>query len=316
MVICGTDKVKGVCNISSLGLQITRTGRHIVSDDAIRNNDVQLAQRLGFITCQADGNSLLVPGGETVNVPTERQIELRNICNRTINFTVAPGSMLANQSIHLKNERSGKRTVHNAMQLPPGGSITIAESTLKSKEVQSALASRLLEIVGAANPIEMTEGSVRANPTEGEMNLEDNGLETNEEVSAPNVINTPFPNPVRASEVPGPKRPRAVVWNPTGNPVIKKSSQSMVWIPGKDGKRSSAQVVETAQTEQDVVFVDKVQEAERIAKHPVLSKLPPQPEVQIEFVDQKQEAERIAKHPILGQQQQGELQQDVQPQGS
>jgi hypothetical protein len=318
MRILGTTKIRGVCDISSIGLQVVKGKTYYVDDAAIHNNDVQTAMRLGFISCESDAAAPSIPSR-----PTARYVTLKNACNRTINFSLPPEDVsAATQTVTLKNARTGKLTQYPAIQIDPGQTITVKDVALKSTQIQAALANGVLQIEGSAEKRTLTEGNVRcAYPVKSDLGPEDNTLETNEEavtptvMSAPkeaenvkavkphNLIDSPTPDPVQAPDPAGPRR-KAVIWNPANNTVMKKPGQSVVWIPGKTGKPSPAQTVEmVSDSEKEVRFVDQEQDAQRVADRMATNPdFKPPVEQEIVFADQKQEAERVAKHPVLGQQ--------------
>ncbi len=205
MVIKGTSKIKGVLDLSSVKLQITKGATYSLSDNDYWNSDVQSAIRMGFVAT----------AGEPQNKSKNAAKVVR--CINSYNRTISIGAI-------------GKE-VH------PGHSFTLREDQLKDPDVKVALSRGMVTVVQIVDTSDQTEGFLELGnifekeekskqedkkaEAEAFKKLRDQKVELETNESLPNmtkVINEENPPPVRNKDID--PRKRSIIWNPTGdNPV-------------------------------------------------------------------------------------------------
>ncbi len=247
MYIKGTKMIKGVLDLSSIGVQLERGGRFPVTEEQLYDPNVQTALHMGFIVKEGELQASDKIGDPTA-AKTDRKVTCLNMHSRPISLK------------ELNRE------------IPPKAEFELKESQLKNAHIKQAINKgmiRVLQIVGSDSDFSETfvkmgdlfeekqsEG-LEAKQKEAEDFVK--SLETNEELEVttkmlePKVIVDENPAPVKQSEVQDPKRAH-VIWNPANNPVINEMKNPEVVEKDKD----------------DPTFIDKKHEQERIDAHPVL----------------------------------------------
>lgn len=246
ITIKGTIKIKGALELSGINKQLKAGDRLPLTDEDFSDHTVQLAVSMGLITYETGG---------ILDLGSNRSaIKLRNIYDRPIRINA------------LEDE------------VRPGQTFTLSEDQVNSSDIRGALAKGLLEIVSSARATQETnESNVRVGnifDAETEMlggptpDTEDNPkhLETNEEVFAPNVINTDDPKPVEKDDIPDPKG-KTVIWNPTHSPVVHtKTQMKAVAISPNE----APEMIESTVDVSNINFVDAELDQERKQSHPIL----------------------------------------------
>lgn len=246
ITIKGTSKIKGALDLSGINKQL-KTGERIpLTDQDFSDYTVQLAVSMGFITYEK-GGILDIGSGNSA-------IKLRNIYDRPLRINA------------LEDE------------VRPGQTFTLSEDQVNSGDIRGALAKGLLEIVSSARAAQETdESNVRVGnifdaeaetPENTTSDLGDNPrhLETNEEVFAPNVINTDDPKPVEKDDIPDPKG-KTVIWNPTHSPVAHAKTQMEAVSISRDG---ASEMIESTVDVSNISFVDAELDQQRKQSHPIL----------------------------------------------
>ncbi len=256
MHIKGTDRIKGVLDLSSVGVQMEKTSVYPVSEEQLQDSNVQTALNMGFITLE--GGPKKSKGKNKDEGPkTDRIVKCLNTHPRS----------LALSEINT--------------EIAPQAEFELKESDLKKPHIKQAIDKQMikvLQIIGSDS--DYTESFVKMADIFDEQQAENveqkqkeaeefvNSLETNEElVTSENVIDEPNPPPVKKDAIKDPKRGH-VIWNPAGNPVINEMKNTHVVKKDID----------------ETIFVDKEAEQKRIDSHPVLKNKEVQQNTEVDFL--------------------------------
>ncbi len=272
IVIKGTEKIKGVLDLGDVGLQLKTGDTFSLAEDQFYKHGVQIALKMGLISYSR--NSIPDPDAETI-------VQLRNTFDRSITINAIDSDVR------------------------PGQTFGLSEDLINNADIQGALAKGMLEIVSTIRaPEQNTETSVEVGglfkeevpgpipPMHQEVISiprgldvsEDNILETNEELSVPNVIEEENPDPIRKSDIPDPKG-KTVVWNPNKDPIPHTQSQmdSIDARAGEIGDHSP--MAETdIHISDEISFVDEELESKRRESHPVLKNKPEKSDDGLDFI--------------------------------
>lgn len=250
----GTSKIKGILELSGINKQVKPGNMVPITDIEFCDNTVQVAINMGFVTYKKDNQT---------DTPFQ-SLKLRSIYNRPIRINALNGD------------------------ISPGQQFTLTEDQISSADIRAALAKGLIEIVSSVRAKPIKEATVKIGNIFAEKeNLSDildgEYLETNEEASPPKiveaktrVVDTETPDPVAKKDVQDPKR-KTVVWNPNRDPIAHTRT-GMDAVTADNGDASSINATE------EINFVDKKMEEERIKKHPVLKTIPQTNNDEIEFI--------------------------------
>ncbi len=255
MHLKGTKKIRGVLILASVKAELGRGQTFPISDNDFWNQDVQIALQAGYaVAIGAPAEKLTTPSDPEEE---DRLITCRNNYSRPLSL---PGF---------------------DMEIGPNKKFSIKESQLNQADIRAAVSKNIISVVSSSTPAEFAEGTVsisakrpekvkaalpesqnpkidydkltpaqrlllnavqkkHAPQPESETKHSQVNLETNEELRTTNVIDDENPPPVRKEDIPDTKR-NAVVWNPTGAPVINVVKGAVVAL-GKQGfaKTSSA----------------------------------------------------------------------------
>ncbi len=260
MFIKATSRVKGILDLSGIGVQLTPGSTHPVTEKQFHDNTVQIAIKMGLLTCDKTEPA--------VDYNENRMVTLRNIFDREIAVS----------------------TLETTVR--PGATFSISEEHLNREDIRAALAKGMFEIISTTDKRAiLTETAINidaeGNISESESDVhtgmvidmnEDNGndtLETNEELGTPkvvemrNVIDVENPPPVQPSDVPDPKK-QSIVWNPNKDPIRHSSG--------------SEPFVESDGSPDEISFVDKEVESQKRESHPLLKDVPLEKNDDQEFI--------------------------------
>lgn len=277
VVIKGTDRIKGVLDLNDVGLQLKTGDTFSLAEDQFYKHGVQIALKMGLITYSH--NNVPDPNAETI-------VQLRNIFDKSITINAIDSDVR------------------------PGQTFGLSEDLVNNADIQGALAKGILEIVSTIRSEEpdtetsIEVGGIFKEETPGPIpqmqqeisiprgldisddlgSVPDNVLETNEELSVPNVIEVENPDPIRKSDVPDPKG-KTIVWNPNRDPIPHTQSQ-MDAIGARTGEiGNDSPLVETdINVSDEISFVDKEADAERLESHPILKDQPKKVDDGLDFV--------------------------------
>lgn len=336
MVIKGTEKIKGVLDLSSVGLQLKKGAVYSISDNDFWNSDIQSALKMGFLSSAGD--------------PTQKGDDSKKVV-RCINSYHRPITL---------NSVSAKEVM-------PNHSFTLPESKLNDPDIRVAISKGMITVTQVIDPNSRSEGFLelgslfakesKKSPKNEEQTIKQspNTLETNEEIDSlgkvvdetesekeivwnpsgkkkvvsfkdamrtqvdnedqseilkprkepegthtGNVISDPNPAPVQAEDD---KKRQTVVINPHKSRVTN-TAKSYVWNAEKQVNDEPQQKLSHKQID-DILFVDEKQEKEKIASHPILSKKQIVEEIDDPIIPDPV-TDRIAKHPVLSKKQQNE----------
>ena len=302
MKIIGTEKIKGVLDLSSIKMQLKKGQSLNVRDDDFWQSDVQTALSLGFLRsegsvqndCKEDGNKV---------------VKCKNTHCRSISMK------------------------ENDAEIKPGQVFTLKQKEIESPAVKSAVSRGLIKILSMASE-EVDEGSVSVTKLlSGEEDIEIDGFEeddvsisdlltkkpaidTNEEIPAATVI-------IKEANIKPVKDTKEVVWNQHQEDMEVRSIESTTKVitsedpdpvdANEGDPKGKSVVVDPNKTryqkykkDENVIFVDKESEKERIQAHPTMDpdkkKLAAQ-NADIDIIDEVDEDEkRRQQHPVLGKQ--------------
>lgn len=295
MIIQGTEKIRGALNISRPKMELKRDQVIRISEADYNSPDMQTALGRGLIKVIEDSSS------NKSKVPRIKAIFCRSVHNKTITVSALPQG------------------------IKPGEEVALTPEQFDSADIQTALGRGYLEVINSADANESTisvkltklQAEVKSRPPQ-----QDNGLETNEEISTPcQVIEAPKglkaaviwgqkePAPVQkidtveevqkrnimmpsdVIDTPDPepvksedKKGSSIIWNPSNNPVMNQMKNAV--IGGPKGN-------------QDITFVDKEQDEARHQSHPLLKNIPVKSEEELGFADEIEQEQRINAHPVL-----------------
>ncbi len=205
----------------------------------------------------------------------------------------------ADMTVQLRNVYDRVITV-NAIgsDVRPGQVFGISEEALNSPDIQGALAKGILEVVSSvrsSNPVieetdvkvgelfesinEPEEETITAESLEKEATY----LETNEELSAPNVIDVPNPEPIGKADIEDPKG-KSVVWNPNREP-IPHTRNSMEAVDARGLNLDNPLIEMDVSVSDEISFVDQELKDQKIQSHPILKDKPAVESNDLDFVE-------------------------------
>lgn len=263
MIIRGTKKIKGVLDLTGINKQLKAGDRLPITDNEFNDYTVQIAVNMGLLTYE-EGNLIQAGDGS-------KSIKLRSIYDRPIRINALDAD------------------------IRPQESFVMTEDQVNSADIRGALAKGLIEIVSSAKPIEGKEGTVKVGNLFDEEEepiahpVDPNDfLETNEELSAPkvvdeveptNIIDTEDPDPVKKSDLVDPKK-KSIVWNPNKDPIAHTRTGMDAVSASKDNSKSDEANIDVG----EISFVDEELDKERVEKHPILKNKPREIENDIDFL--------------------------------
>lgn len=263
LVIKGTDKIKGILDLGDVGLQLKTNDEYSLSEQQFYQHSVQVAIKMGLVTYSQNS----VPDPEA-----DMTVQLRNVYDRTITVN-AIGS-----------------------DVRPGQVFGISEEALNSPDIQGALAKGILEVVSSvrsSNPLieetdvkvgELFESTNEPEETITAESLEKEAtyLETNEELSAPNVIEDDNPAPIVKKDIPDPKG-KSVVWNPNREPIPHTASR-MDAVDARGLNLDNPLIETDVSISDEISFVDQELNEKRLRSHPILKDKPAPESNDLDFV--------------------------------
>ncbi len=254
MIIKGTNKIKGVLDLTGIGKQLTSGDEFSITENEFYDHTVQIAVKMGYITYR-QGTSL-------IDMHAATGIRLKNIYNRPISINALDS------------------------EVRPGDVFTLTAEQVNNSDIRSAIAKGLVEVVSSVQTTKGTEATVKVGDVFGEKKSAQTKktepvLETNEELGEPkivestkvvdsptNIIDTETPDPIRNKDIPDPKK-QSIVWNPNKDPVAHTTSKMDSISMDNDGP-----IAETNVDIGDISFVDDELDAKRRESHPVLKNKP------------------------------------------
>ncbi len=250
--IIGTDKIKGVVDLTGINMQLKTGDNFRISEEQFYDHTVQLAVSMGLISYEKA--RVADPDGEI------SMIKCKNIYDRPLRINALNG------------------------EVRPGETFSLTDDQINGPDIRGALAKGMIEIVSSARSIETDEADVRvgnifkedtkSDPEEKPelryIETESDHLETNEEVADPSVIESDDPPPVEKWDIPDPKI-NAVVWNPNHDPVAHTRNSMKAIAADKVG---NVEMIETNVEVGDLKFVDQELDEKRREAHPVLKDKP------------------------------------------
>lgn len=271
MVINGTSKIKGVIDLPSIKQQLKKGQLLHIRNNDYWNNDIQMAIKMGFIT------STDIPNDDDVDIDSDdTPVRCKNSFHRSIGL---------NQS---KSE------------IKPGQEFTLTRKELEEKSIRAALSKGMITIVSEPNSTEETTVNITKSlsaPDDGiNMSEPEVTLDTNEEISIPSKLIEPKTI----------KDQKKVIWNAKpGEEIASKNTSGNVdpkqhtIIAGRDGPKDVA-MKRRIDMEEDISFVDKEEDADRIQKHPVLKNKPLPQNEEVSPIAEDPTETRRKNHPVLG----------------
>ena len=266
--IKGTHGIKGVLELSNVKLQVVKGGSYSLSDDDFHSSDVQIALKMGYITHESATKEK-----KQDNNDESRKVRCRNTHIRSLSLPVFSG------------------------EIKPEQEFIINEADLKNDHIQAAVAKGWLDVVSTVDPSDYSEGFMKiadifaeqqskeepekrteANEFKQELeNMfdEEKEFETNEEltisVTPSNIIDTENPEPIDPKNIPDAKK-SSVTWNPTNAPVINEMKNTDTTPLVKEGQGD------------EMSFVDKEAEEQRIKSHPKLKNKEVEQNKELDFI--------------------------------
>lgn len=272
MVINGTSKIKGVIDLPSIKQQLKKGQLLHIRNNDYWNNDVQMAIKMGFVT------STDIPNDDNDVDSDDTPVRCKNNFHRSIGLN------------------------QNKSEIKPGQEFVLTRKELEEKSIRAALSKGIITII--SDPNDNTTKETTVNITKG-LSVPGDGintsepeltLDTNEEITIPSKLIEPKII----------KDQKKVIWNakPGEEIVVKNTSgdadpKQHTIIAGRDGPKDVA-MKRRIDMEEDISFVDKKEDADRIQKHPILKNKPlPQNEEVSPIVEDPTETRR-KNHPVLG----------------
>lgn len=252
MKITGTNKIRGILDLSSIGLQISKGSSYSISNEDFNKHEVQQAINLGYLKSSAES------GG---------------------NYGPADGPVTS--VFHVKNMHKRNLTISClSADIKPGQIFTLTEKQIRQPEIRSALGNGLLEIITPGN---VGNGDIPESTMKVGKLLDDNDgniIEMVEEMPAEVVASSPIDDEIKAktmamSQKEDPKT-EAMIWNPANNPVLKEMPNVNIWdgnkkrLPPKKEKKQRGRPRKYPEAKDEIEFVDHMQEKEAVDAHPVL----------------------------------------------
>jgi len=302
MKIIGTEKIGGVVNLPSIGLQVEKGHSYIITDEDYWKRDVQDAKSLGYITIEGKPDKPGPgPGFEPRNprIPSpqglssdetavKKRYECKNIHSRPIGLKQLAYDVPPNHVFWLTDKDINTAGITQAIQQgvikilrevseKTSAGVDVSETSIDVEDVYDE------SIDSKATPINT-----------GLVDTQEIRLEINEEIPEPTVEQQVQPTlgtmkteyregDVIKSDEPAHTDPNvsdpkgvSIVWNPAGGKQVSTiNNMKDVEFTGvkkeRNEKSSDISLVEE-QTTDDITFVDQQQEAERLAEHPILGK--------------------------------------------
>lgn len=270
-VIIGTNKIKSVLDIDSVGIQVTSGQKVILSDEKFLDHNVQVAIHMGWLESEEK------PSSEV----SGNKLRIRNVLDRPISIPGLIRELKANQPA------------------------IIDEAQARSSAIQAAIAKGILRIEGPIEEADASEGSVKIGDifdtaeadefftgedatiltSDSVKKEEEKELETNDELlGTVKVIDSPNPDPVKVNKDP---HKQATIWNPSGNTVMNPMSNAII-AKGKEIK----QIIVEHKEKLDFTAMQKVADGD-------VKDDTPTDDDKLGFVDKELEQERINAHPKL-----------------
>lgn len=310
MKIIGTEKIKGVLDLSSIKTQFKKGQSLNVRDDDYWQSDVQSAIRMGFLKVEGKLNNESEEDGDKV-------FKCKNTHIRSISMNENSSEIKPGQTFILRQRELESPAVKNAISR---GMIKVLSTGSEEASEVSVNVTKLLK--GQDQGVERIEGFEEEDDGDlGIANLLTGKkkpkvqTDTNEEISTPTVIikesdirpikdekGVDWNAPVEERQVFQVKSPTNIITSDHPDPVDSNigdpKGKSVVMDPNKQSRYMNYM------KDDSVVFVDKSQEKERIDAHPTMD-----PEVKklaaqnqdldiIEDIDEDEK--RRQQHPVLG----------------
>ena len=276
ITLVGTDKIRGVLDLSTVKKQIAKGQIVYIKDDEFWQSDVQIALKMGWISAKG------------------QKPKPQDVCD-DLEWTEKP-----TKTIKFINVYHGHITMRQInKEIKPGQEFYLNESDTDSPDIKAAIAKGMIKIAGVVS-MKATdeEGSIKVlssldDLTEG--TPDDTNLDTNEEIDMPTTI-------VRDK--------KGVVWNKDVTSKIIEAEDPPPADPNEGDPKQSSIVVDPnkdrlnsyiSSKQHDITFVDELHKQEKRKTHPKLKdKEEPKPSDPELISDDHIEQERIASHPILG----------------
>lgn len=233
MVIKGTDKIKGVVDLASIGKQLSKTSTFSISDNDFWNSDVQAALRMGLIVSAGSP--------EKTNNPI-KVVKCINTYHSTINLG-------------------------NIGEIGVGHTFTMPESELNAPHIKAAERRGMIKVIQVIDPSDKSEGFLKIGDLFKEQekkkaadkkaeaeNFKKKHLETNESLPPiTKVINERDPEPVEAETT------EKIVWNPNSNPVPSTPKKDKKKNNLENAVRTSGNAEQPPMTETEVINGEEVE---------------------------------------------------------
>ncbi len=228
MFIKGTDKIKGVLELPTIGIQLSKGSMLPINDSDFWKHDVQTALRMGFIVSAGNPQNPIVDAA----FKKDRIVKCKNTHIRSITLESHSSDIKAGEYFYLKESSLNLGDIRAAVGKGIISVIEIVGEKDDQYKEQTLNLKAMLEGEIAPTPQSTEPGAAAVTPSESLtpaqkalLNADKKTqkyLETNEEISGkPQVTDKPKSRP--ANE-PG----QAVVWNPPGNPVINQPDGAVV----------------------------------------------------------------------------------------
>ena len=253
MYIRGTDKIRGILDLSTIGTQLKIGQLFPVSETQLDDANVKLALLMGFIVKEGDGRKK-----EEIDKSAEdRVVRCLNKHNRAIALKELNREILPNAEFELMEKDIRSPHIKQAIDKGIIQILRISSTDIDFRET-------FVEMGNIWD--EKQAESIKEKKKDAEEFL--NSFETNEELKTPvkvinsdivdtniKVIDTENPEPIKPSEIKDPRR-NNVIWNPTDAPIMKKIKNATTFDPKKD--------------KNEVNFVDEEADKKRMESHPKL----------------------------------------------
>ncbi len=252
MFIKSTGK-KNIIDLFSIKQQISRNQELPIKDDEYWNPDIQVALKMGWIT--ASGAPVQRTDSGEVAFTEERVIECENIHHRSIALN------------------------QNAREIRSGQRFNLKESEIDTPAIRYAISNGMIKIISSVShksdfseatvDIDSDDSNILDSMEDDNDDMVDVGLDTNEELSAPTVV----------------EDNKGVMWNtkddvrvaPVMTNVITDENPDPV-DSNRDDPKGRSVVVDPNKarflkyrSDENITFVDQEGESERIMKHPTMN---------------------------------------------
>ncbi len=289
MIIEGTESIKGVLDLSSIKQQL-KTGQSLnIKEDDFWQSDVQIALKMGWIRSKGANSAC-----SDSSVTSGNSIRCQNTHTRSIGIRGRDTEIRPGQEFHLQPHEADSPAIRSAISK---GMIKIVGTNADNNAEDSA---ETVSVLKKISPTHMSNNDIPGtNNSTNEATVHVDILDTNEEVSAPGII----------------QDKKGVSWNQsegdvkrmeTVSHVIEEENPAPVNANLGDPKKMSVVVdpnkdrFKSHIREQDVVFVDQEEEKQRVASHPKLQNDEINGETEVSVISDINDDEgRIANHPVL-----------------